>query len=359
MEIGALTKNFNLINKELSAIKDFQKDSGDFKDFGNVPESNGNAESKVYFQTAYVLIPFIKFKNFMNTSYDDVINKGISFLDGSGNKLKTNREGLSVAAYVYALYGKFPEAKKLMDDVEAYGIKISKTQRCLKLDHTQKSCSMRHTSYAAIAYLQMNNTNKAVPLINWLLESNNLNKYYSNTHSYAIATEAIAKMAGRVTEKNTNFNVVIENEQKVVERVHITKANGGDPVEIDLPNYSMEAKTTIRGIGFCSITAIFEKIISISYTSTMFSVTTNVKEKSTVEICATYHTSDESVQMQTLLNVIYDVELPSGYVYKEIDKLEEKRSEIKVIFFYFFIKKIFFVRVVKIKKRELFRFLKN
>ena len=335
MEIRALPKDTEIIEMELDILKASQSVNGSFYDFGNFQEFRGNSDSAQYFQTAFILIPFLKFRGFTSKSYDGVIEKGFRYLNGIKNLELLDKEALSVAAYAYALKNDSNQAVKILDEVEKYGNKLDTNRKCYKLSADQKNCDLRHTLYVSNAYLTMNRSTDAKALIIWLIKSNNLDRQYSNTYDYAVSTEAISKfLVAKDVSKTPDFTVTLTNDKTFNKVVHITKANQMKEVEVVYPDYTLEAKMAIKGSGYCSITKILQSTVELRTTASKFTLTVTPLAASsgtqrTVRICATYQPKDDEINSQKLLNVIYDVEIPSGYTYTEIVGMENK-PEIKV-----------------------------
>jgi len=333
MVIGALPVSRIIIEKEFDALKSQQTASGNFNNFGNIPD--GKSE---YFRTAYILIPFLKFKKFVTKNYDDVITKGFAYLSGIHAVSGIDKEAYSVAALAYSLNNQDDQAENMMNEVEKDVIRIDNYRRCYKISRSQSKCDRRHTSYAAIAYLQMKKHNEAKALITYILGEYKLLKEYRYTYAYAISTEAISKflIATSIT-RPADFTVTLTNEMDFNQVVHITTANQKDPVEVIFPDYTLYPKMIIKGSGYCSLTKIIENTVALTKTISKFilfvtpSRATSSSDRSVV-VCATYQPQDDESSMQTLFNVIYDVEMPSGYNYKEIVNMASK-PEIKVILF--------------------------
>ncbi|CAG9810260.1 unnamed protein product [Chironomus riparius] len=331
MEIGALPKNARVVEQELDALKGKQNADGTFGDFGPTPPSRST-----YFQTAYVLIPFLKIKkmNFLTKNYDEVIQRCFSHLTGIHAVSGTDKEAYGLAALAYALNGDNNQAQKMLDEVEKDIVRIDKIRKCYKLSRSQTKCDMRHTSYVAITYLTMKKVENAKALITWLLTSYRVYSAYEYTYDVAITTEAIAKfLITREVHPTTDFKATLTNELDFNEVVHITTKNQKDAKEIIFPAYTLKPKVSVTGSGYSSITTIIESTVALVQTSSKFLLTvkpakstSNIK---TVQICATYQPLEDEVSMQTLVNVIYDVEMPSGYTYTDIDSLD-KKPEIKM-----------------------------
>ncbi|XP_070504804.1 thioester-containing protein 1 allele S3-like isoform X1 [Chironomus tepperi] len=329
MEIGALPRNPPIIEKELNLLQIQQTSSGNFNNFGSIPSNRDQ-----YFQTAYILIPFLKFRNYVNKNYDAVINKGFSYLNGITSGSPSDMESYSIAAYAYALHGNHETAKSLLKQTVDHKKEIARTKHCLKKS-IDADCNIVHTSYAVIAYLTMNMTREAKPFSAWIMDSYKTNKYYSNTYTYAVAAEAISKfLIAYPLNLITDFTVTLTNEMDFNKVIHVTKDNQKNEIEVLYPDYTLAPSMSIQGSGFCSITKITERTVALTRSSSKFTLSvttqaTSLKNEKIVKVCATYQPKDEDISMETIFNVIYDVELPSGYIYKEIVNLSSK-PEIKL-----------------------------
>ncbi|XP_070504806.1 CD109 antigen-like [Chironomus tepperi] len=332
MEIGALPKNARVVEQELDALKSKQNADGTFTDFGPTPPSKS-----AYFQTAYVLVPFLKIRNmkFVTKSYDDVINKCFNYLTGINAVSETDKEAYGLAALAYAINGSETEAERMLNEVEKSIIQIDKKRKCYKITKAENKCHMRHTSYVAISYLTLNRTEEAKKLITWLLGSYRAYSAYEYTYDVAITTEAIAKFLMTLeVHPVTDLTVILTNEMDFKKELTITAKNQKDTQEVIFPHYTLHPMVTFKGTGYSSVTLIVESTVSIEQQGASPFIVTVKPDKSTsnirtVQICATYSPNEDSRHLQTLVNVIYDVEMPSGYTYTDIVNLDSK-PEIKM-----------------------------
>lgn len=330
MEISALPKQSSIIEQELDYIKSKQQSNGEFDNFGNFPATRDKygTPAASYFKTAFVLIPFLKFKGLVDKSYVDVIQKGLNYLKSNENRWQLNCEGYSVAAFAYALNNDKINANRLLSEIEKLSVDLGDNKKCYKVSRDDSECELRHTSYAALAYIQLNEISKVLPLVNWLIISNNLNFFYSNTHDYALATEPIAKLAKYLKTESTQLKITLKNERNFEKIVNINDENSEVFHDIQFPQYSQDVISTANGHGYCSITTIFERIISLPKVTAKFKLTVSPTERNDkekiVKICADY------VGNSVVMNVIYDVEMPSGYVFVEVINLESQAGDIKV-----------------------------
>lgn len=333
MEIGALPINDKILKSELDALKSKQNADGGFTDFGTFPYFDRSDKKSNYAETAFVLIPFLKLrKTSIGSNYQTQITKALNYLKSNNNKLGASKEGIALAAYAFGLVGEIIEAKYLIDNLQDASLGYPGNKKCFKISKNAEKCDMRHTSYTALAYLAINETSKAAELVNWLVKDLNLKYFYSNTHEYAVATEPIAKIASILKVNKTDFKVTLQNERNFTASVSITKNNADQMHYIEFPEYSQDVISVAEGHGYCSITTLYERLIKIPRLSNTFSLTVTpikaIKDnfEATFQVCAEYYHD----QFTALVNVIYEVEMPSGYVFAEIDNLESKYKNIKV-----------------------------
>lgn len=317
IEINAISLIENDIKIHLDVIKSHQKADGTFNNFGYYIRSTNE-----YFRTAYILIPFLKLKKHVTKNYDDVITKGFAYLSHIRYASVKDKEAYSVAALAYSLNNQNDKAYDLLNEVEKDVIRIDKVKKCFKLSRSQTKCDLRHTSYAAVAYLTLNRIDKAKTLISYIHNEFKNIKNISTKQNFGIATEALVKfLIAQPVYLSTNFTVTLTNELNFKEVVHITAENQNDSVDVYYPDYTADGKITIQGSGFSSITKITEISIEMRRIMSKFILIVNVPRSTsntrTVQVCATYK-PDNDYNSKNTLSVIYEVEMPRGYIYEEV-----------------------------------------
>lgn len=301
-----------------------------------IPTVDLTGNALKYFQTAYTLIPLLKLRRLKVTEkFNDVIEKGFKFLEIPGIP-DFRRDALSMAAIAYVLNDNTEQANKLLERVEMFRMNDKKYEKkaCMKLLASDNNCHRRHTAYTAIAYLMMNKTTKAGPLVNNLLEKNYGDYYHDPSFEYAVSIEAIARMALKSKGRVTDFKVQVTNENNFMKELHITKKSSWEPHFVTLPDFSLNAKVNVSGSGFASVLIRKEVTVFVNQTSKLFDITVirnetgGRKNEEIIQICATYNPKEPAHTLNTLTNVIYDIEFPSGYAYKEIVNM--RTDQIKV-----------------------------
>lgn len=339
MYIKILPEDKGLIQRELDQLTNLQSSDGTFSNYGGIIPSYQSGQLGLYYQTAYCLIPFIKFKSWIGKNYESVIKKGLDYLKDTTriNEQDGFSDGIGLAAYVAALNGETEWSKKLLEGVEKiahFPDSANQNEKCLKRVASE-DCDLRHTAYASLTYLTLNDKKAAKPLIAWLLKKHSLNKAFSNSRYLAIASEAISKYVSDIpAKKPTDFTVSITNEDKFNHSIRMTTAELSKPIHVKIPDSSLSFTTSALGQGYCSITTIIEKTISVEGVNSKFKLDVlpkkgKISNERIVEVCATYTALENEQSLQTLINVIYDVDMPSGYEYVSVVGLLTKK-EIRV-----------------------------
>lgn len=345
MNLRLVPMNMEPIEKELDILGSFQREDGSFDYFGSFPDYNSKNPSSTrnYFETAFVLIPFLKARGFTNKSYEVVINKALEFLIEREQKFTRENEALSVTAYVYALCSKNEtdnsfkyRTKHLLDQIELAKIEYNQRELCFKIKVEDGECDIRQTAYAAMAYLGVNEIQNALPLIRWLAKFHNEKVAKEEMYTAAVMAEPIADVASYLlSAAKPNFSVTVTDEFDFNEILWINETTSSELHKIILPTHSQKITFSFNGHGFCSLTYIHEHMMEIipaiepafdvNINTTIYESSNKVNEK-VFRVCATYLENN----YQPMHTVIYEVDLPSGYVYNGIMDEDEKRKKIKV-----------------------------
>ncbi|KAL7011180.1 hypothetical protein ACKWTF_014138 [Chironomus riparius] len=342
MTIGAVPVDKSIVFQSMDVLQGLQETDGTFTSsnfnyYYGFPVDNQDESYKYtekYFAVAYCLIPAVRHKKFMDGRYDNFIKKGFSYLDKDDNRLQVMSYGLSVAAYVYALDNQPEKAKNLLKDVEKAYIQHENNKRCYKIFEGDEACDVRHTTFVALTYLTLNDITKAEPVIYYLLSKKQVYDYTQDTKHLAVVTEPIADMGVLINVEDTNLKVTVKDEHSFNKDIKITDENSADPQTIEMPQGSEEVSTVISGKGYCTISAIFERIVVVPEVNRVFSLDIKTRQESSspvitiVEVCVTYN--QQTGMKPVLVNVVYEVEMPSGYVFIEV-KDSDKHNEIKEI----------------------------
>ncbi|KAL7011281.1 hypothetical protein ACKWTF_014213 [Chironomus riparius] len=316
--------NKNMIENEFDAIIADQNADGSFSNFGKIPSF-----SCQYSQTSYILVQFLKHRGVVDRSYDEAINRGFKYLDT--NRLEIKNFGLSIAAYAYALRGNIKEANEIVQFIESNNVVSSDLmlKRCFKVNRNDKECNALFTANAAMAYFELNENTKAIQLVNWLVDDNLKSIYSSYSLDYALLTEPIARVAKFIGAKDTMLTIVAENELSYKTQAEFTFTSKNCSTEQNklFPQESRKMFYTVNGDGFYAVTRVVEMLHTAPQSQSIFNISATV-DKDTVEVCG-MNMADEGDE-KSIVNVIYEVDMPSGYTYLKIDNTNNILNHLKV-----------------------------
>lgn len=340
MTVGAVPEDKKVVFDNLDMVRDRQESNGTFSHenfnfyYGFAYEDDPSfVYTEQYFAAAFCLIPVVRFRKFMDGRYDNFIEKGFRFLNKKENRLQVMRHGLSPAAYVYALNNQPEEAQNLLREIEKAYIHLEDNKKCYKIFEIDIECDVRHTSYVALTYLTLNDMIKAEPIIFYLSSLKPAFGYWQNTRFLSIVTEPIAEMGVMLNVKNTNLKINVKNEHAFSKDLYIDDGNSDRPQTVEIPQGSEQVSSVISGQGFCTISVIFERIVVVPVVENVFSLTVKTKvgipsSMRIVEVCATYN--QQSGMKPVLVNVVYEVEMPSGYIFLSHTETGSNINKIKV-----------------------------
>ncbi|KAL7011176.1 hypothetical protein ACKWTF_014135 [Chironomus riparius] len=349
MSVGAVPLDKKVLFEQLDIVRDKQESNGTFTHanfdfYYGFPYDQRNPNfvfTEQYIAAAYCIIPVIRYRNFMDGRYDNLVNKAFKYLDDDSNRLQVMRHGLSVASYVYALNNQPEKAKNLLKVIEQAYIHYEDNKKCYKIVEDDPDCDIRHTSYVALTYLKLNDLISAEPIVYYLMDIKEYSYYWTETRYLSIITEPIAEMGVQLNVADTNLGITIKDEKNFRQDFTITDGNSAIPQSIEMPSGSAQVSSVVSGKGYCTVTSIFERLVRVPVIDNTFSLTVTTRTDSgsgminimkTVQVCAKYN--KQTGMKPVLVNVLYEVEMPSGYIFiehKEIRDSQESRDKIKEV----------------------------
>lgn len=333
MKIGAITQNKNQIYNDFGNVVTYQNSDGSFRNFGPYPTMNsGDSATQIYFQTAYVLISLIKHRDYSVGDYTSYRTRAFTYLDSPSKKLNIQPEAMSVAAYAYALNNETSKAEELMKEVEKHVIKDGPKEKCFKYSTQSSSCDIRHTAYSILAYVAMNQTTKARPLVLGLLKKFSLATSFQSTHGYAIAAEAIATLLSETKVAETDFTVTLKNDYDFERIMTFNALNSSYTGEVIFPDYSKRAYISSTGNGYCTVLTVIESMIRLPTIKSYFNIkikpTVSLNKIREIEFCANHIANAE--HGTNINDVRFEIDMPSGYIFKEMLDRQSKGHFIEV-----------------------------
>lgn len=320
------------LKTRLDELKSRQND-GKFGEFGfKIGFETENQAALEIVQIAYILTQFIKFQHLFDINeYNRVISNSFEYLER--NKDKADYFGTAITAYCYALNNQTEKAKDELESLDSIKIDHNDVQGIMKkICYSNKNskktedCNLLESVYVALAYLKLGDIENAEPIINWLIATNRISEVSLNTIEYAFTMEPIAELAN-LLENPANLTIKLYNNFKSLElKMNDSQKN----FETYFPKQSKAIEFNIEGIGFCSITSVAEQLYIESLRNNTFTLNLNLildndKPKNReLKVCAKQEKIDK------IVNVIYEIELPSGHKYVKYLKTSETKKFLRV-----------------------------
>lgn len=282
-----------------------------------------------FFKVAYLVIPFLKHK--FDPKYDAFKTRSFNYLDNDANRVSTSGICLSAAAYAYALSNQADKAEHLLNIITKLNEGLGTNKTCFRLTKLldTNECDIQHTCYIALAYIALNKTYPAMPIINWLQDKYIDLKNKAMTYEYAMITNVISTYYKNIrSSAKTNLTFMVSNDYGHVKKFNINNTSKNE-ISFDFPINSFNINYNIIGTGYFALITSFELLSTTSTINSNFNVTIKVNNSTknhlngteierSIDICANY-TSTENEGF-TIDNVIFEVEVPSGYRYKDYKK---------------------------------------
>lgn len=125
------------------------------------------------------------------------------------------------------------------------------------------------------------------------------------------------------SSSQTNYTATFANGIDFNEVFHVTNSNAEIPIEILYPENTRTARIAFRGYGNANLKISIERIFSIIRLNSrlnleLSTLPSTIENEEIVRVCVTYQPLKDEMVRPVLSNVVYDVEMPSGYVYKNI-----------------------------------------
>jgi hypothetical protein len=302
--------------------------------------SESNEQTKKYFKMAYLVIPFLRHISIFS-NHTMFIDEVFSFLDSDANRYGVNSEGYSIAAYAYALNNNTVAARELLKN-NIKNLNIMNTidnTKCLKLKNTNTECDLIHTCYTALAYIALDDLNEAMPIVKWIQDQYSHYKTLGTAYRYAMITGVIYAYSTKTKiSDGTNIQVKINDNYG---REKNAKLIGGKNEEVyfEFHAHSKSVNYLASGVGYCSIIITFESLLQSPMKGSKFVVTITPdneiqNDERTAEICAKYtDTSINENNLNTMNNVIYEIQVPSGYKFTKIQNYHKIAVNLAVSIF--------------------------
>lgn len=317
MQSGFEPNSPNIIRDALAYCIKNQNDDGSFKEveYSKTPsQPEETAASRPIRFTAFVLVALLKNRAYLQNPYTNEIEKAFGYIE---NRFNYDSYGAAIAAYASVLANRttyenyFDSLEKQSEsdgEIRYWDIEKGKTS-------TSECTRVLIASYAAMAYIEANKLDTAKQIIRWLMQQRNPKGGFSDSHSTAVAMEALAMMAAKTGSGDTKIHFEIYNEENHKDEYDLTNLNALKPHLMIMQKGTRNVTIKAEGKGFGVVTTYFEyyKLVNeISRTFNLY-VTPGVKsgDSAEIKVCLMRKLECKASDM-----VIMEFSLTSGYIYE-------------------------------------------
>lgn len=343
MKFGGISGCQGTISSALSFLSRTQNSDGSFRVTGYAQASE-NSNSFTVRYTSFVLLAFLENRE---SGYTNLINNALKYIETYSTSC--DNYCAAITALALAMGSKTTASSQLLEILDQNKVLSGNHAYWNQINHqsSQNDIKILITSYVALAYMKLNNPNKAGPAIGYLISVRNPNGHFYSAHDTAMAMEAIAEFAkfkytGTMFKTDQyDLSISFTNQKKEKEEMRVNKTNWDKVQYIEMPKYSRNVEVKIEGIGYASMALIYEFYKTVDVNSKTFSLDLEYNrgdaKKAEVKACAT-NTGDKDISEQSILSFT----LTGGYVYDTSNSID--RTIFGVIFgFKFRVSRPYFV----------------
>lgn len=298
-----------LIDQSLEYLASMQMDSGEFRELG--PNHFPESEDSGLILSSYVVLSFLENKK-LPTRYHKTINKGLEFIAG---RAKITHEAYPMAIASYALIqGRNNKVGKILPRLDFlaskdFGMKWWTDQA----KSTSHSYDLEATSYALLAFLEIQPTDELFPIVNWLIWNID-----DNSRDMNLPLQALSKFSRKVKYPTSNLMVDFKNNEGLRGLLGYGQA-------YELPKSTRKVMVNASGEGF-SIVQIAYKYNTVDEDKSIFKTKVAIEKMQgplrKLKVCTTFDGYRSNIAMMEL-------NLPSGYFALK-DEFETMSGLIKV-----------------------------
>jgi CD109 antigen len=269
--------------------------------------------------TAFCAIVYLENQNY-KTSYQYNINQALSYLKTKLRGLKDNY-ALAISAYAFALSNDKTTKDKLLEELKD-NANINDNEMYwdrIKGARSWFSLQVQTAAYALMAFDEVNRTEDAVKVMNWIMKVRNKNGGFSNSIETVLGMEALAKIAKKLYVRRTNVEVKLTDQKGRQEVININPSNAMAlqvrEFKKDTKQITANVKFTGQNAGFAYVQVSYRYNTMITESANSFAISVLPSTNGnglTLQICTNLISENSGSESGMTLIEVY---LPSGYVY--------------------------------------------
>ncbi|XP_037958081.1 CD109 antigen-like isoform X3 [Teleopsis dalmanni] len=303
------------VNKQgLNYLASVQAENGSFTEHARLLDSTNHNKLVI---TAFVLMAF--FENVEHIpEYEKTINKGLAYLRENVDQTD-DLYATAIIAYTLKLAND-PKAEKVLAKLETLA-KEENGQKSWSKDSTKSmNNAVELTSYVALAKLNTESAEEALPIIKWLVAQRNSNGGFQSTQDTVVGLQALTKFAEKTSYGSGEVEIDFESNGGE-KRTGNMKVNADNALVLQthvLPKTTRHLSYTAKGRGSAIAQLSYRYNIAEKEKKPSFTLNTKVNNATlpnllVLEICAEYKPLENAEPGKESNMAVMEVSLPSGY----------------------------------------------
>ncbi|XP_023225702.1 CD109 antigen-like isoform X2 [Centruroides sculpturatus] len=189
--------------------------------------------------------------------------------------------------------------------------KINVTDKQSDYFYLQHSQDIEMTAYALLVYSRKGEFNKAIPVLKWLVSSQNEIGGFTSTQDSIVALQALAEVGSIMSSTATSINAKFNYGDERSKNIRINEQNIMNLQRIDLPAETEYTEIEVTGVGMGVIQVSWSFNLAVSGETPAFFLNALLDKTSTesylqLSICTHYKVGVSNM-------AVMEVGLPSGY----------------------------------------------
>ncbi|VEN35278.1 unnamed protein product, partial [Callosobruchus maculatus] len=322
----------NVTDSALDWLVAHQGRDGSFYETGNIlhEELQGNGGYSLAL-TAFVTVAMLEANQRNNPSVTNSVNKGLDYI---ARYIDESASAYTLALCSYALHLSKHTSKQSAFNLLNAKAKNKNHMKWWAKDFPTKedknpwmrlprSIDIETTSYALLTYLEANQLEDAVGILDWLLNQQNSMGGFTSSHDTVVGLMALYKLVTRLATPS-NMQVEVEYGKEAHHHFSVNKNNDMIMQSRQISKDAREVNITAQGSGLAVFRVAYKYNVNVTGPWPLFTLDPQVDKNSNwnhlqISICTAYVNKNLTDSQQSNMAVM-EVTLPSGFT-ADVDSL--------------------------------------
>ncbi|XP_066246674.1 thioester-containing protein 1 allele R1-like [Euwallacea similis] len=347
----------SIITNALEWLSENQGSNGSFVESGTIiyedlQSNDGNSLA----MTAFTLLAFMENQRIYNSSYTNVIYKGLDYITRNMDESESTYT-IALCSYVLFLakhtsrqsvFNLLDSRAKFQGDLKWWAKNTSKNETNNPWRQLPRSVDIEITSYALLTFLEANLVDDTIPVLNWLVNQQNNMGGFTSSRDTVVGLQALFRLVTRLASP-VNLQIEFHYNKGKTGKFSINQNTAMILQTTEIDKESREVNVTAQGNGIGLFRVAYQYNTNVTGPWPLFTLDPQVDKNSNVDhlqlsICTAFVSRNLSVTPLSNMAVM-EVTLPSGFtadrdslpsleVSQNVQKVETSHGDTKVILYF-------------------------